>query len=73
MSEEGDFLREFEDEESDAPGGGFGRQQSKMSEALSHKASFDPYNNRQDSGIGGNITPQSSHMNLNKQESHLSA
>ena len=34
---EDDFLRQFEDEEScDPPNGGFGRQQSKLSEALSH-------------------------------------
>ena len=33
MSEEGDFLREFEDEEScDQPGGGFSRMQSKLSD-----------------------------------------
>ena len=56
MSEEGDFLREFEDEESCDQPGGFGRQQSKMSEAtLQHKNSS--FYGKQDSGIGNIGTP----------------
>ena len=72
MSEEGDFLREFEDEESCDPHGqnGFVRQQSKMSD-MAHKNSG--FFSKQDSGIGGIGTPQSSHIDLNRVESHMSA
>ena len=74
---EDDFLRQFEDEEScDPPNVGFGRQQSKLSEALSHQKSMVSAGGgfyKQDSGMGGIGTPMSSHIDLNKAESHMSA